>query len=85
MVLVYHLLKLRIDTGIDERTILSGIAKHFEPEQLIGQQVMVLVNLAPRPMMGEESQGMVLLAEDSDGKLVLMKPEAKVSSGSAIS
>lgn len=79
------LLKLKIDTGIDQRTILSGIAQHFEPEQLIGQQVMVLVNLAPRPMMGEESQGMVLLAEDSDGKLVLVKPEAKVTNGSMIS
>ena len=79
------LLKLLIDTGIDKRTILSGIAQHFEPEQLIGQQVMVLVNLAPRPMMGEESQGMVLLAEDADGKLVLMKPETKVGNGSSIS
>jgi methionyl-tRNA synthetase len=79
------LLKLQIDTGIDQRTILSGIAQHFEPEQLVGQQVMVLVNLAPRPMMGEESQGMVLLAEDADGKLVLMKPEARVNNGSSIS
>ena len=79
------LLKLLIDTGIDQRTILSGIAKHFEPEQLVGQQVMVLVNLAPRPMMGEESQGMVLLAEDSDGKLVLMKPQTKVANGAMIS
>ncbi len=79
------LLKLRIDTGIDQRTILSGIAQHFEPEHLLGQQVMVLINLAPRPMMGEESQGMVLLAEDKNGKLVLMKPEAKVDNGSMIS
>lgn len=79
------LLKLRIDTGLDQRTILSGIAQHFEPEQLIGQQVMVLINLAPRPMMGEESQGMVLLAEDQDGKLVLVKPEAAVANGSMIS
>ncbi|WP_224999247.1 methionine--tRNA ligase [Cesiribacter sp. SM1] len=79
------LLKLLIDTGIDQRTILSGIAQHFEPEQLVGQQVMVLVNLAPRPMMGEESQGMVLLAEDASGKLVLVKPEAKVNNGSSIS
>jgi methionyl-tRNA synthetase len=79
------LLKLQIDTGLDTRTILSGIALHFEPEQLIGQQVMVLLNLAPRPMMGEVSQGMVLLAENADGKLVLMKPEAAVANGSMIS
>jgi methionyl-tRNA synthetase len=79
------LLKLTIDTGLDQRTILSGIALHFEPEQLIGQQVMVLINLAPRPMMGEESQGMVLLAEDATGKLVLMKPEHAVANGSMIS
>ncbi|EMR00621.1 Methionine--tRNA ligase [Cesiribacter andamanensis AMV16] len=79
------LLKLQIDTGLDTRTILSGIAQHFEPEQLVGQQVMVLVNLAPRPIMGEVSQGMVLLAEDTDGRLVLMKPEAKVTSGASIS
>jgi methionyl-tRNA synthetase len=79
------LLKLLVDTGFDQRTILSGIAQHFSPEELLGKQVTVLANLAPRPMMGMESQGMVLMAEDLDGKLRLLMPEQKVASGSTIS
>jgi methionyl-tRNA synthetase len=79
------LLKLLVDTGLDQRTILSGIAQHFSPEELVGKQVTVLANLAPRPMMGMESQGMVLMAEDLDGKLRLLVPEQKVASGSTIS
>lgn len=79
------LLKLRIDTGIDERTILSGIAKHFTPEEITGKQVTVLVNLAPRKMMGEMSEGMVLMAEDKDGALKLVQPGDPVSPGSMIS
>lgn len=79
------LLKLKIDTGLDQRTILSGIAQHFSPEELIGQQVTVLINLAPRPMMGIESQGMVLMAEDADGSLKLLVPQHKVANGSTIS
>lgn len=63
------LLKLQVDTGIDKRTIVSGIAEYFEPENIIGQKVSVLVNLAPRKIKGIESQGMILMAEDSTGKL----------------
>ncbi len=79
------LLKLKVDTGIDQRTILSGIAQYFEPEDIIGQQVSVLVNLAPRPIMGIESQGMILMAEDADGSLAFMKPGKQVSNGSGVS
>jgi methionyl-tRNA synthetase len=78
------LLKLKIDTGIDQRTILSGIANHFEPESLIGKQVTVLVNLAPRKMMGIESEGMVLMAEDANGDLKLVQPEDEVNNGSEV-
>ena len=79
------LIKLQIDMGIETRTILSGIAEHFEPEQLINKQVTVVANLAPRKMMGIESQGMVLMAEDTDGKLILLSPESMVSSGATVS
>ena len=65
------LLKLTIDTGVDKRTVLSGIAQHFSPEEMVGKQVTLIANLAPRKMMGIESQGMVLMAEDGDGKLKL--------------
>ena len=78
------LLKLRIDTGIDQRTILSGISQHFEPEELIGKQVTVLVNLAPRKMMGIDSEGMVLMAEDAGGELRLVVPEENVKNGSEV-
>ncbi|SMG38777.1 methionyl-tRNA synthetase [Marivirga sericea] len=79
------LLKLTIDTGLDKRTILSGIAKHFKAEEVVGKQVTVLVNLAPRPMMGEVSEGMVLMAEDSEGNLQFVQPGDKVNPGSTIS
>jgi len=79
------LLKLTINTGLDTRTILSGIAKHFSPEEVEGKQVTVLVNLAARPMMGEVSEGMVLMAEDAEGNLQLVQPGAEVNPGSTIS
>ncbi len=79
------LLKLTIDSGIDTRTILSGIAKHYSPEDLIGKQVTFIANLAPRKMMGIESQGMILSAEDADGKLRLIRPIDEVTPGSAVS
>ncbi|MTI39136.1 methionine--tRNA ligase [Fulvivirga lutimaris] len=79
------LLKLKVDTGIDKRTVLSGIAQHFSPEDIIGKQVSILVNLAPRNIMGQESQGMILMAEDKDGSLKFVMPSDKVSSGSTIS
>ncbi len=71
------LLKLTIDLGFEQRTILSGIAKHFSAEAVVGQQVIVLANLAPRKMMGIESNGMVLLAENADGKLDFVKPQTE--------
>lgn len=79
------LLKLTIDLGSETRTIVSGIALHYKPEEMIGKQVVVVVNLAPRKMKGIESQGMVLTAEDKDGKLRLLKPEETISPGSSVS
>jgi methionyl-tRNA synthetase len=78
------LLVMTVDTGIDKRTIVSGIAEHFTPEELIGKQVSVLVNLAPRPLRGVDSQGMILLAEDADGRLDFVNPEKGVQNGSVI-
>ncbi|SMO56233.1 methionyl-tRNA synthetase [Solitalea koreensis] len=78
------LLKLTVDTGIDQRTVVSGIAEYFDPESIIGQQVSILVNLAPREIKGIESQGMILMAEDADGKLRFTAPTAKVKNGSEI-
>ncbi len=79
------LLKLTVDDGMGGRQILSGIAKHFAPEDLIGKQVTFLANLAPRRMMGHESQGMILMAEDSDGKLALVAPGNQVWNGGTVS
>ena len=79
------LLKLEVDLGAEKRTIVSGIALHYKPEEVIGKQVIVVTNLAPRKMKGIESQGMILTAEDSDGKLQLLKPENPVAPGSNVS
>lgn len=68
------LLKLKVDTGIDQRTVVSGIAEHYSPEEIIGQQVSILVNLAPRNIRGVESQGMILMAENQEGKLCFVSP-----------
>ena len=78
------LLKLTIDTGIDVRTVVSGIAAYYAPEAIVGEQVSVLVNLAPRTIKGIESQGMVLMAEDKDGTLRFVKPSESTSNGSSI-
>ena len=78
------LLKLTVDTGIDKREIVSGIAEHFTPEELIGQQVLVLVNLTPRPLKGIESRGMILMGEDASGKLVLLQPKTKTNNGAIV-
>ena len=78
------LLKLTIDTGIDKRTIVSGIAEHFSPEELVGQQVLVLVNLAPRDFKGITSQGMILMAEDATGALRLLQPNEKTNAGAMV-
>jgi methionyl-tRNA synthetase len=79
------LLKLTVNSGLDKRTILSGIAKHYSPEELVGKQVTFIANLAPRKMMGTESNGMILMAEDKDGKLRLIRPIDEVAPGSKVS
>ena len=73
------LMKLKVDTGIDTRTIVSGIAESFTAEEIVGKQVTVLVNLTPRALRGVESQGMILMTEDADGKLVFVNPDTTVS------
>ncbi len=78
------LLKLTIDTGIDKRTVVSGIAEHYSPDEIIGKQVSILVNLAPRKLRGIVSQGMILMAEDSNGNLVFVSPEKNIDNGSEI-
>ena len=78
------LLKLTVDTGIDERTIVSGIAEYYEPSDIIGKQVMVLVNLAPRNLKGIESQGMIMLAENNLGELCLVSPIKPFDNGSEV-
>jgi len=78
------LLKLKIDTGIDQRTVVSGIAEYYEPENIIGKKVSILVNLAPRKLRGIESQGMILMAEDADGRLCFVSPTEDVSNGSEV-
>jgi methionyl-tRNA synthetase len=79
------LLKLTLQVGTETRTVVSGIALHFSPEEVVGKQVLLLANLAPRKMRGIESQGMILMAEDADGKLVFMSPSNAVASGSGVS
>jgi methionyl-tRNA synthetase len=79
------LLKLEVDLGTEKRTIVSGIAQHYKPEEMVGKQVIVVTNLAPRKMKGIESQGMILTAEDTDGKLQLLQPENIVTPGSNVS
>ena len=78
------LLKLTVDLGLEERTIVSGIAEYFIPEALIGQQVQILLNLAPREIKGIKSQGMLLMAENADGTLALMQPSVPVRNGSGV-
>ena len=78
------LLKLTIDTGFDTRTIVSGIAEYYTPEELVGRQVLVLVNLEPRELKGVLSQGMILMGQDATGKLVLLSPTDKVGSGTIV-
>lgn len=79
------LLKLKVDTGVDQRTIVSGIAEFYKPEDLIGKQVPVLINLAPRKIKGIESQGMILMGEDLDGSLTTLHPEKNPRNGSCVS
>ncbi|MCF8283899.1 MAG: methionine--tRNA ligase [Sphingobacteriales bacterium] len=78
------LLKLKIDTGIDVRTVVSGIAEYYEPENIIGQQVSILVNLAPRDIKGITSQGMILMAENADGSLAFVSPTKAIMNGGSV-
>jgi methionyl-tRNA synthetase len=75
-----------VDTGMDVRTIVSGIAESFSPEEVVGKKVTVLVNLAPRALRGVDSEGMILMTETPDGKLVFLNPEdEKVFNGASVS
>ena len=78
------LLKLTVDTGLDQRTVVSGIAEFFKPEDIVGQQVSLLVNLAPREIKGILSQGMILMSENSDGKLTFVAPLQNHANGSVV-
>jgi methionyl-tRNA synthetase len=79
------LLKLEIDLGFEKRTIVSGIALHFKPEDIVGKQVVVVANLAPRKMRGIESNGMILMAENKAGKLIFINPDEDTDAGSGVS
>lgn len=78
------LLKLKVDTGIDQRTVVSGIAEHYAPEAIVGQKVVMLVNLAPKNLKGIDSQGMILMAEDATGKLCFVSPTEAFRNGSEV-
>ena len=79
------LLKFTVDTGLDRRTIVSGVAKHFSPQEMVGKKVTVLLNLAPRKIMGITSEGMILFAENEDGSLKFVAPETTAINGAEIS
>lgn len=79
------LLKLTVDTGLDRRTLVAGIAEHFKAEDIIGQNICILANLAPRKLRGIESEGMILMAEDKEGKLVFIQPGDEIHPGSVVS
>ena len=79
------LLKLKIDTGVDQRIVVSGIAKDYSPGEIVGMKVSILVNLAPKKIMGIESQGMILMGEGDDGKLAFLLPDKEIDNGSIIS
>jgi methionyl-tRNA synthetase len=78
------LLKLKVDTGIDQRTVISGIAEFYQPEKIVGQKVSILVNLAPKKLRGIDSNGMILMAEDKNGKLCFVSPTEDFNDGSEV-
>jgi methionyl-tRNA synthetase len=78
------LLKLKVNTGVDTREIISGIAEYYQPEDLVGKQVLMLINLAPKNIKGVDSHGMVLMAENADGSLSIMQPQKHVKEGSTV-
>jgi methionyl-tRNA synthetase len=79
------LLKLQVDLGFEKRTIVSGIAQHFDADTIVGKRVVVVANLAPRKMRGIESNGMILMAEDAEGKLIFVNGEEGAVNGSKVS
>ncbi len=79
------LLVLQIDLGGERRQICAGLRQHYQPEDLVGKQIVVVANLAPRQMRGEPSQGMLLAASDSDGRVIVISPSQPVSAGSKVS
>ena len=78
------LLKLIVDTGLDKRTVVSGMAEHYTPESVIGKKVTVLLNLAPRKIRGVESEGMILMAENAEGQLSFVSPDEGFNAGSEV-
>jgi methionyl-tRNA synthetase len=78
------LLKLMVDTGSEQKVVVSGIAKHYEADEIIGKKVLMIVNLKPRKVMGILSNGMILMTEDKEGRLVFMQPEENVPNGAMI-
>ncbi len=78
------LLKLKVDTGFDQRTVISGIAEHYNPEDILGKTILMLVNLAPREIKGVESQGMILMAENAQGQLSALVPDRSAEPGNAV-
>jgi methionyl-tRNA synthetase len=78
------LLLLKVDTGIDQRTVVSGIGEYYQPEEVVGKQVTLLANLAPREIMGYRSEGMILMAEDKDGTLSFVSPDKKINNGGTV-
>jgi methionyl-tRNA synthetase len=78
------LLQLKLRVGTEERTVISGIAESYEPEQVVGKQVLYLANLAPREIKGVQSAGMILMAENNKGELSLLSPERPVESGNTV-
>jgi methionyl-tRNA synthetase len=78
------LLKLTVDLGFEQRTVVSGIAAHYSPEEIIGQQVTMVANLAPRKMRGIESNGMILMSENADGKLIFVNPKSDSVNGGGV-
>jgi methionyl-tRNA synthetase len=78
------LLKLQVEIGSEQRQIVAGIAKHYKPEELVGKSVVVVYNLQPAKLMGQESKGMVLAASDDEGKLLIVSPAGEIKSGSVV-
>ena len=78
------LLKLLIDTGIDKRVIVSGIAECYSPEEMVGKQICILANLAPRKIRGIESKGMILMSREENGKMKIVSPEERMDNGASI-